>query len=576
MATYYINAYNLIGTFPYETSQTGAPNFKTLLDDLTGIGLMADGDNIIITPSPDVDVDDSANTVNINNRITILGDKSTRVKLPTIGVGMNLNMSGISISNLYIDADTYSQNVLLSVNKNNITISDSIIGGETSNGNASMINIQNGDGTVIQNSTINIPVPTTTDTSYGIYANVSNYCKVTNNVIHMWNNNGKGISFVGASSYNDVSYNIIGKFDSSTSGNVGILFGNAGNYNKIHHNVIGISGPTSQGIVYGIDQFCGKGVEINNNCVYMRENDFETVGLFIPYIQDNTVCSFSIINNIFEFRGLSNDGIAIEASVNKDRSVINYNCLYGFNALSMFINNGAPDVIKKMGSKTIFVDPKTVATEDPLKYPQTDIQRYYCNSNSECIGAGYINHNIGIGVDSDMTFKPNNYVTIIDTVTSNYGIIYGKETTINTFFNSVFTDSAKSFNDGYRVGDGPYPSSAVYRNQFDFKLTVPSQFPFIVGDKFFNTDLTYVCANKIDLRPFDGIACPPNPGYGFPDYKRYEDGLWGYPRIGYKNSCELDGCIIQDTYEDVIVMQDTISSVEVTIYDEINPPCLTE
>jgi hypothetical protein len=85
-----------------------------------------------------------------------------------------------------------------------------------------------------------------------------------------------------------------------------------------------------------------------------------------------------------------------------------------------------------------------------------------------------------------------------------------------------------------------------------------------------------VCANKIDLRPFDGIDCSPNPGYGFPMYERYEDGLWGYPRMSYKNSCELEGCNIQDTYDDVITIQDTISSVDIEMVDSINPPCLTE
>jgi len=80
--------------------------------------------------------------------------------------------------------------------------------------------------------------------------------------------------------------------------------------------------------------------------------------------------------------------------------------------------------------------------------------------------------------------------------------------------------------------------------------------------------------NKRLLAPFKDIKCPANPGYGHPDYVGYETGLWGYPRMSYKNTCDPDTCIIQDSWTNEIILQGTIGNVDYWIYNKINPDCL--
>jgi hypothetical protein len=304
---------------------------------------------------------------------------------------------------------------------------------------------------------------------------------------------------------------------------------------------------------------------------------YESVGIFIPF-NDSSKSSYNIYNNIIEYKlstPQSNNGIAINASILQ--GMINYNDIYNFSEVHRLINNGNANLIG-LGDKNIYVDPKLIQTEKPSSVLMYAVENYYCCTNSECIGAGYYNHNIGVGVDNVLKYIKDNYVNIIDTVTSNIGYIsdniYGDRYPTYTFFNSVFTESANLFNSVYRNSYGPYPSKLVYENQFGFVLD--KSFPFERNDMLYDKNFYIVLANKDKLSPFDNITCPPNPGYGYPTYDKYETGLWGFPRLSYRNNCSSEGCIIQDVLDaDIIEWVKSNEDADVWVYDKVSPDCLS-
>lgn len=606
MSDYYINSFNdkpwiePEDLFPYDTPDKGAINFYELLEGLHNIFELLNNGDIIHIAAGDY-IDDSLNTIKIYHSITIKMDDGLDIPihLPISSDGFIVYSDGVKFDGIQFYKTQYQNNSMVTIKSNDVIIDNCNFDYGVSTGIGSLINLNNVYNFTLSNTHLSIPLGD--DLSYGIYGTNSSYCTIYNNVIDMDADNGHAITFLGSSNHNNISYNIIGNFSSSDDNNIAIEFNNDGNYNKIMNNAIGISGPNSAGIIYATNDNSGIGVVISNNLLVMRENDESSIGIHIPYSQNNMVSTFDIINNIIDYRGDSesiyfgsntynedeNNSIAINASI--VRGMIDFNNIYGFSIINRFVSNGAPGVISELGDKNIFVDPRLVWFEDD-KYPVNDIRRYYCYSNSECIGSGYLNHNIGIGVD-DINITDNHYINIIDTVTNDIGYI--KSLNYNptyTFFNNLFTENADRFNDMYRPNNNTstaaYASEEVYKNQWDYIYDI--SFPFEHGDHFYKKDFTYVFQHKGDLKPFDGIKCPANPGYGYTGYgyplngyiqgdtpyPGYENGLWGYPRISYRNNCHPDPCIIQDSYTETIRWEDQIDNVRFWIQDTINPECL--
>jgi hypothetical protein len=594
MATYYINADNDIGIFPYNTPSYGVPNFNTLLSSVS----IVDGDIIIVTSESGAHVGDSASTINIYNKVSILSEDPTppKIKLPSNSMGINLHMDGISISNLSLYSDAYSGNVLLNINgSNSTTVSNCDFGYNAGSisGIVSNINVYNCEGVYLNGNTITLPMMDISK-SYGIYLQNSSYCNVDSNTIKMVKSWGYGVIGSGVCNYNDIGFNVIGVFSEDDAVDTliksGIEMPQDGNNNTIHHNAIGLAGSSSTGILHPSNITQDVNITITNNYIHMYENDFGSTGVYTPINIDRVLTTYvTIINNIIEYTGNNNNGIAINSKIKK--GVVDYNDIYNLNISNMFIGGVGDDWIK-LGKYNVFSNPRLFWSQSP-KSDQYDIMNFYCYKNSECIGSGYLHHHIGIGVDPSITATIDNYINVVDCVTDNYGFGTANGLAYNTFFNSVFTESSTQFDNYYRyTSDFPYTNNSedessnypsyldvslgVYRNQFDFELTIPTTFPFSVGDHFYNKDMVYVFTNKDKLKPFDGILCPPNPGYGYPDYKGYEEGLWGYLRVNTPNTCSIDGCIIQDTISSkAIGYQDTISNVNIWTQDMILPPCIT-
>lgn len=599
MASYYINADNGVGggIYPYDSIEVGAYNFYSLLTSVA----INDGDIIYVATPSGKFVDDSSHIININNKVTIIGsysDTPNIVKLPSTGIGMNLNMSGITVKNCDWYSDAYNGNSLININANDVIIQDCEFAYNAGGivGYTSCINVYSSYGVNIKNNIITTPLKSNTSLSTGIYVNNSSYCDVSNNTVKMIGSYSQGIAVFGVCDYNTIGYNVVGVFSEDDASDTTILYGiivsENGNYNKIYNNAIGLAGASSVGIQYGITNFTGINVEINNNYIHMYENDFGSTGILIPFKLENIVSYFEIVNNIIEYTGNDNNGLAMNISI--QHGVIDYNDIYNMQIVNIFYRD-REDLTISFGKYNIFSNPRLFYSEAP-KLDKYNIENFYCYKTSECIGSGYLHHNIGVGVDPSLTSQKDKYINIIDTVTYNYG--FGTVTnkpSYNTFFNSVFIEHDSEFDRYYRGSiDYPYTnvelddtsnypsyfdiSLGVYRNQFDFIMTNPTTFPFSVGDPFYKKDLTYVCANKDKLKPFDGIECPPNPGYGYGSgYKDYEEGLWGYLRVKKENTCGLvlNSCIIQDTIKDVIRYQDTIDNTDIWVQDMITPPCIT-
>lgn len=572
MPTFYINGNNTTGVYPYDDPSNGAPNFNTLLSKISHIS--SDGDTIQIVGG--AEVDDSSADIELMYAYNIIGEgTSSPVKIKNDGYGFVINMANTILDNISIKKADFTNQTMVNVNSStDVTIRNCTFSFDAATGNGSVINITNSNGFKIISNTINVPQGS--PFSYGLYITTSNNGYIYSNTIDMNYNNGQAITITNGS-YNEIYKNIIGDFDENTTDNSAIIINNTSNYNKIEYNVIGIAGQNSYGVVLNPNNDGFKHTTILNNVIAVRENDFGCGGILIPYNSSNTVAYYEIMNNIISFRpkevgeGSYNDSVAINASI--QNGIIDYNDIYGFDDNNVFVNNGAPDVIKKLGSKTIYVDPKTNWSENPNAFASTDIFRYYCTTKSECIGAGYLNRNIGVGVYG-LSAQDNNYITFLDTVTSGASVLNNSDEAYITFFNNLIMESADTYNKAFRSSNGPYVSENVYRNQWDYSLN--KTFPFDKNDHFYRKSFYYVMENKSGLAPFDNIKCPANPGYGFSAYPGYETGLWGYPRIEYINNCNADPCIIQDSYTETIVIKDNILPVVVTIQDSINPPCANE
>jgi hypothetical protein len=78
-----------------------------------------------------------------------------------------------------------------------------------------------------------------------------------------------------------------------------------------------------------------------------------------------------------------------------------------------------------------------------------------------------------------------------------------------------------------------FVSGADIQNQWNEAIIFPDPYLFTPGHPNYLKNLTYVNANKEQLKPFAGITSPPNPGRNHPTYPAYTTGLFGYSRKDY-------------------------------------------
>lgn len=624
--TYYINpnVNNTLYTPWFENPSFGAKNFHTLL---TKCKTLADGDTILIVPGADVDDTEHVLYINYNFYIGVYNAQYITPKFTETNIyqnrpivklkclsgsqGLNLNSSGIVIEGVAFSSGDYSLRVsMVAINVSGVTIRGCTFTMNNSIGNSSAITVLGVGGTTIDHCLFDIN-NASIDKMFGIFLNGVNSTVISNNYIRMNSPNCIGIQLSDKSNHNIIKNNIIGDvsiidnetFISYGYDNIAINIATNGTYNNIKSNVIIVSGVNSKGIVYFIfnssNSFISIDSVVSNNYILIRENDFQTIGIYFPpHAGYNIGGALAITNNIIEYRGSgNNDSIAIHASI-RDFGIIDYNNIFGFSNPNIFVSNGDIDNITKLGDKNIFIDPSPVFIIDKDKY--TDIRKFYCSNISECVGSGIsvgvdytnisgsITQDIelsSIGIGNDLITLDTHNINIVDSVCIDFKTTPLTDTTPTfTFFNSVFGDSAYRFNEIYRRSSfAPYKST-VYNNQFDYTLDASVSYPFSIHgnngsvDHLYNTPLSYVCEHKMDLVPFTKITCPPNPGYGAHSYKNYPTGLWGFRRKLYENECGDRSCIIRNTIDSthIITSIPPYDDNSVTIMvDSVSPPCLS-
>jgi len=584
---YYINGNNSGGAptgtdTPYTTPADGANNFNTLFTYLNST--IRDGD-IIEVCDGDI-IDDTASTIILYFRLTI---RTTSGKNIPIHVHNNVGVvdyAGCEFKNMNFYNEEFIAPTLLISDANGAIVNRCKFSSGTTTSPSKHILIVSSDGCLVERC--ELIFYSTASQSACISVMDSLYTTIRYNRINFLRS-GIGIDVISnTGSGNNVSANIYGNIifnssNTSTDSMVGInylLYNDIQTKNVISNNAIILFGTGANGIIYGCASGTNDDIGIIKNNVISLGDAITGVGIYMlppnghnPYIE--------VVNNIiyyisggYGYSGGGNTNTCFAISVSIKNGIIDYNDIFGFDKDNIFINNGDTENIQ-LGSRNIFVDPKLVEyTSSPSPYGTGEIGLYKCNTNSECLGSGMGFTNIGLGVEK--LYDDDDYLTIVDTVTDNIGQISAdKSRFAPTFFNNVLREKPSDYNNWYRDNNGPYKSD-IYNNQWEYNRKSPSTFPFEKGDHFYNRDFNYVLENKGLLAPFEGIECPANPGWGYPDYHKYKYGLWGYPRATYRNNCIPDPCIIQDSISSDIIIQDTVNDVTYWIFDKVNPDCLEE
>ena len=597
---YYINGFlSPDPTKDFSQFSSGATNFKELLDNVS----INNGDYIIVGGP----VDDSAEDIAIFHTVHIssyyIGTEfswsdSNRGVISTNpdSTGITLLGNGSTINNLEFDTDVRN-GVCLRINTNSVIVDSCIFGKDTSLNTpdtTTIIDIVDAVNVHIKNSTIYTHITNTLYYCNGIRIDNSRSCVIDNNVIKTviydnmspsTNYKGTGISIVNISNYITIENNII--TDRSVSGSFTCVYATKlCDHIITHKNVIGLLGDMSIGIVYDQNLSHGDGMKISNNFIYIMEPDNDSACIVIPYAGTGGTSEYTIINNIIEYNPFTtsavsnnNDSIAINASI--ERGIIDYNNIHNFEEQNIFISNGAPNVINEIGPRNIDADSHILLIDGGVydsgsfttSYDIDDLKSYYCSIQSEMIGMGYKHHNIGIGIENRDHI--NQYLNIVDTVTNNLIEIENDDNVYISFINDTLNGTSADYNNFYREGYEVYPS-CVYNNQFNLhydSVDEGYEYPFSIGSDFYRKDIIDIFRNKGELSPFKHIKCPPNRGYGFPEYINYETGLFGYPRVDYINECNPDPCIIQDDFTTDVELIDMIDGYSIIIQDSIHPPC---
>jgi hypothetical protein len=105
----------------------------------------------------------------------------------------------------------------------------------------------------------------------------------------------------------------------------------------------------------------------------------------------------------------------------------------------------------------------------------------------------------------------------------------------NSYFCNARVDILNdTFNKSYSAISGDFTISANDDCQFDW--VAPVEYPFTQYHRLYDKEIDYIIQKKGDLKPFDDIELPPNPGYGASAYDGYEAGLFGNLRGTYSTS----------------------------------------
>jgi len=266
--------------------------------------------------------------------------------------------------------------------------------------------------------------------------------------------------------------------------------------------------------------------------------------------------SFIEISNNIIYNNSNNPG-GYALIITMDAGIIDYNWIYNFGTNFVIITGGlyVLDDFDNSYYNVVDIDP-LIRIFHNSSLDIDNISNYRVLDNSRCFGTGINYENVGIDKNS-----PEVYATIVDTF---YDVPNITNIPDINFIGTVFIDDADTVNSRYNKSYEV--ENDHYRNQFDWgpdDIMEDSDFPFWRTNDFYNQDIVYVIKNRKDLEPFDNIFCPANPGYGFPEYKDYETGLFGYPRIDYLNECGmfLNSRITEDEVRRVIE-DDTIRIIE--------------
>ena len=212
--------------------------------------------------------------------------------------------------------------------------------------------------------------------------------------------------------------------------------------------------------------------------------------------------SYVEVSNNIIYNTSPEPGYAFEVSMGN--GLIDYNWIYDFGDNLIDIQGGSYslDDFNQSYFNVTDINPMIKIMED-TGLSIDHIDSYKVQEDSRCFGTGIYYENVGIDENN-----PRTYSTVVDTF-FDAKISYIPE---SNFMGNVFIEDVEEVNS-------------------------KEDFPFWKGNDFYNKDIYYVIKNRKELEPFENIWCPANPGYGFPEYKDYETGLFGYPRINYINNC---------------------------------------
>ena len=582
MATFYVNGDNASGGAvpPYYTTATGAPNFNTLLG-YAGTSAVNDGDTIFVVGASDIN--DTSATIVIDKTVSVVGEYDVFIDVSDSSLGVAIITSGCSFSNLKFkkDVSASGQHLLAYDNGGGDSPYTSItkcyfydytsVPGTFNSTHTIGFNDNDSDNSTISECSFDV---------YGraIYSNSNDNIDITNNYITTSAVDNDRVLMMSNCLSSTCSNNILNVYDiSPTSGsNIDGISTEGGGDRIISSNAI---------IMYMQDNNFARGVRCYDN--------FSTDDTLTTYLTNNTVVlsgssvgasygfdvqgyqftnrpKCEMYNNIIYLAQTNSDCTGVFAPGNLDtKFFIDYNDVYGFDSGKEFSGTAIIGYVDEMGPNTVNIEPKLVYEIDSTKYDKDDIRYYYCDSSSECIGFGKNYTYLGVG--ADLNISDYQYLNIVDTVTQDIGQIDGTDVVVN-LFNSTFKETAEEANNWYRDGNGPYPTSATYSNQWEYDYT--DSYPFEQGNSLYNKDYIYVMTNKDQLDPFFGINCTVNPGYNYPEYYAYptsgsyDKGLWGNSRLSYDPTCY---CLIQDTTTSSYVLVNTTSSS--TIFQNTTDGC---
>ena len=531
---------------PYDNLPKASQTFNTLL---TNVNLLF-GDEIRVHFG-DI-IDDSTNTIYITSNVKIRNNTITLPKVKLISeLGFNITGDGVEIEGIefFSDESTDNEPLVKIEDVSNVKIKNckfsTVGGGDPS----SLIQIVNSKFVTIEDCEF---IQRTSDMDHAcINIQDSSKVDIKGNKIRLDGSKNLGVFVNGEGSDVNIYGNlIIPNISDDIIGGIR-LDGEYDNVN-IYRNVIRYSNSspsTKDAFGISLDLTDSIGIKIKNNTIICDYNVADSYGIKVDINGDNKI---EITNNIIFRNSVATSGVATDIP-NDDDIIFDYNWIYNWD--------------EEYGQRYTVTDvnPLIKIIENPLlDIPIYD--NYKVQEESRCFGTGIYYENVGIDENNLRT-----YSTVVDTF---FDATVDPSISEINFIGTVFSTGVEEVNELY--GKSYTEEDDYYGNQFNWSaadIVDDEDFPFWKGNDFYNQDIYYVIKNRKELEPFENIWCPANPGYGFPEYKDYETGLFGYKRISYINNC--GECIIQDDIETNVIWEDDIDN-GIIIEDDINPPCTGE